>query len=226
MQNDNFYAQVRALLNNLFLTTGNQLDLSLTGYSIDDAVHLNIDPAMAAIVRTEHRIAPRMLVDLRELVKVAPPIEEEMGGGENLFITFTAESAQFEGGNATAFGIHCTRLESSAAEIEELDGGIFVPGFAVTDAFRLVVFLRAPSGDVSLARTGVVLGLNENGRLIAYQSFQFNPGLSTTSHAPSSLAEADSNVMLYIFLTLSVFMTVHQGETTLRWENENAAVIG
>jgi hypothetical protein len=225
-KDDNFYNLVRELLNGLFLSTGHQLDLWLTGYAIGDAVHLNIDPAMSAVVRTEHRIAPQMLVDLRELVNVAPPIPPDMGGGENLFITFTAESAQFQGGNATAFGIFYTRLPDSAEEIEELDSGIFVPGKVVTAAYRLIVFLRAPSGDVSLAATSVILGLDENGRLIAYQAYQFNPGMTLTPHPPSSMSDADPNVMLYIFLTLSVFMMVHQGETIIHWENDNFAVIG
>lgn len=220
MQNENFYDQVRALLDGLYQSTGYQLDVNLTGYPLVDAVHVNIDPAMEAIVRTEHRIAPRMKVDLRELVNVTPPVDQP-----NLFITFSAESAQFLGGNATAFGIHFTRVEPSSPEHEALDEGIFVPGVQVTGAYHLVIFLRTPAGEVSLARTGVVLGLDQYARLISYRTFQFNPGLSITHHPPSSLSEADPQVMLYVFLTLSVFLMVNQGEALIRWE-DGTVVIG
>lgn len=229
MENQNFYAQVRALLDNLFLSTGYQLDERLTGYAVAEAIHVNIDPAMEAIVRTEHRISPRMMVDLRELIYVTPPLQNNGEGndqGNNLFITFTAESAQFLGGNATAFGIHLTKVEPSSGEHQSLDGGIFVTGSQVTDAYRMVVFLRTPTGEVSLAKTGVVLGLDANGRLVAYQSFEFGPGLSVTRHPPSSLASADRQVLLYVFLTLTVFLMVNQGEATLRWENEKTLIVG
>jgi hypothetical protein len=221
MENDNFYAQVRQLLDGLFLSTGFQLDKRLTGEPIAEAIHVNIDQAMEAIVRTEHRISPRMMVDLRELVNVAPPVDSR-----NLFITFTAESAQFLGGNATAFGIHFTAARQPVEEQKDLDAGIFVPDAQVTDAYRLVVFLRTPTGEVSLARTGVVIGLDENFRLVAYQTFQFNPGLTIARHAPSSLAEADAQVMLYVFLTLSVFLMVNQGEAPVRWESDTTVVVG
>ena len=221
MQENSLYAQVRELLDGLFLSTGYQLDLRLTGHAIAEAVHVNIDPAMEAVVRTEHRISPRMMVDLRELVNIEPPVN-----GGNLFITFTADSAQFLGGNATAFGIHFTQARVPLEEQNDLDAGIFVPGAQVTDAYRLVVFLRTPSGDVSLARTGVSLGLDANARLVAYQTFQFNPGLSITRHAPSSLGSADPQVMLYVFLSLSVFLMVNQGEAFVRWTDDKNAVIG
>lgn len=221
MQNESFYLQVRQLLDNLFLSTGFQLDARLTGRSIDDAVHVNIDPAMQAIVRTEHRISPRMMVDLREMVNVAPPVE-----GGNLFVTFTAESAQFLGGNATAFGIHIAHMPPPVEEQRDLDAGIFIPGGQVDDIYRLVVFLQTPAGEVSLARTGAVIGLDHHARLSAYQSFQFEPGLKVTRHAPSTLAEADEQVMLYIFLTLSVFLMVNQGEAPMRWEDEKTVMLG
>ena len=51
MENQNFYAQVRTLLDNLFLSTGYQLDERLTGYAVSEAIHVNIDPAMEAIAR-------------------------------------------------------------------------------------------------------------------------------------------------------------------------------
>jgi hypothetical protein len=217
----NFYNQVRALLDSLFHATGYPLDVRLTGYSIGDALHLNIDAAMEAIVRTEHRISPRMMVDLRELVHVSPPVE-----GGNLFITFTAESAQFLGGNAEAFGIHFTTARHPIEEQKDLDTGIFVPGAQVTDAYRLIIFLKMPTGEVSLARTGAVLGLDANARLVAYQTFNFSTGLTVERHPPSSLAEADPQVMLYIFLTLSVFLMANQGEAPVRWEDENTVLIG
>lgn len=226
MENENFYAQVRQLLNNLFQATGYSLDERLTGYSISDAVHVNIDPAMEAIVRTEHRISPKMMVDLRELVNVAPPAPLDRPPSENMFITFTADSVQFMGGNATAFGIHFTKASAPMEEQKDLDAGTFVTGAQVTDAYRLVVFLRTPSGDVSLARTGVVIGLDSRGRLVAYQTFQFNPGLEISRHAPSSLAEADPQVMLYVFLTLSVFLMVNQGEAPVIWDNRQSMIIG
>lgn len=231
MENDNFFAQVRELLNGLLLATGYPLDMRLSGYPIGEAIHINIDAAMEAIVRTEHRISPQMMVDLRELVNVAPPLppgssDEEQSYSDNLFVTFTAESAQFLGGNATAFGIHFTRAKVPVEEQQDLDAGIFVPGSQVTDAYRLVVFLRTPTGEVSIARTGVVLGLHANARLVAYQTFQFNPGLAVARHAPSSLAEADPNVMLYVFLTLAVFLMVNQGEAPIHWENDKTIVIG
>jgi hypothetical protein len=218
---ESFYDQVRTLLDRLYQSTGYPLDTRLTGYAIGDAVHVNIDPAMEALVRTEHRISPRMSVDLRELVLVAPPV-----AGGNLFVTFSAHSAQFMGGNASAFGIHFTEARPPLEEQRALDEGIFVPGAQVTDVYRLVVFLQSPDGDVTLARTGVSLGLDANARLIAYQTFQFNPGLTVIRHAPSSLAEADSQVMLYIFLTLSVFLMTNQGEAPLRWQDDQTVVIG
>jgi hypothetical protein len=235
MQDDTFYTQVRELLDGLFLSTGFELDLRLTGYRIADATHVNIDPAMEAIVRTEHRISPKMMVDLRELVNIAPPndaaapktAEEEDGRREaNLFVTFTAKSAQFLGGNATAFGIYFTYAQVPLEEQKDLDAGIFIPGAQVVDAYRLVVFLRTPSGEVSLARTGVVIGLDQNARLVSYQAFQFNPGLTITRHAPSTLSQADPQVMLYVFLSLSVFMMVNQGEAPVRRQNEKTLVIG
>lgn len=226
MQHETFYAQVRQLLTSLAQATGYQLDKRLTGYSIADALHINIDPAMEAFVRTEHRISPQMMVDLRELINVMPPTGEDESAGNNLFITFTAESAQFLGGNVTAFGVHFTRASTPLEEQQDLDSGIFVPGTQVTDAYRLITFLRTPTDEVSLARTGVVLGLDSSGRLVAYQTFQFNPGLTIARHAPSSLAEADPQVMLYVFLTLSIFLAMNQGETPIRWENEKNAVIG
>ena len=221
MQNDNFYQQVRQLLDSLFLSTGYQLDLRLTGRAVADAVHVNIDPAMQAIVNTEHRISERMMVDLREMVNVAPPVE-----GGNLFVTFTAESAQFLGGNATAFGIHLTHAQPPVEEQRDLDSGIFIPGGQVDDIYRLVVFLRTPAGEVSLARTGVVIGLDHHARLAAYQSFQFEPGLRITRHAPSSLANADQQAMLHIFLTLSVFLMVNQGEAPMQWQDEKTVLLG
>jgi hypothetical protein len=155
------------------------------------------------------------------MVNVAPPVE-----GGNLFVTFTAESAQFLGGNATAFGIHIALAQPPVAEQRDLDAGIFVPGAQVTDIYRLVVFLRTPTGEVSLARTGVVVGLDHHARLAAYQTFQFEPGLAVTRNAPSSLADADQQVMLYVFLTLSVFLMVNQGEAPARWEDEKTVVLG
>lgn len=226
MENENFYAQVRQLLSSLFLATGYQLDLRLTGYPIGGATHVNIDPAMEAIVRTEHRISPRMEVDLRELVNVTPPTLPGSGPLDNLFITFTAESVQFLGNNATAFGIHFTKASTPMEEQKDLDAGTFVPGAQATDVYRLVTFLRTPTGEVSLARTGAVIGLDASGRLVAYQTFQFNPGLEITRHAPSSLAEADSQVMLYIFLTLSVFLMVNQGEAPVTWNDHQSLMIG
>jgi len=231
MENNNFFAQVHSLVDSLFLQTGFRLDQQLTGYTIADAVHVNIDPAMDAVVRTEHRINARLVVDLRELIDVTPPAgspgQDPLDhGGENYFITFTAESAQFLGGNATAFGIHLTHIDPSSGEYESLDGGVFVTGTHVTDAYRLIVFLRTPAGDVSLARTGAVLGLDETGRLVAYQTFQFNQGLSITRHPPSNLSEADQQVMLYIFLTLTVFLMVNQGEASLHWQDEKTLVVG
>ncbi len=228
MQNENFYAQVRQMLAGLAISTGYQLDTRLTGYPIADAVHVNIDPAMNALVRTEHRISPRMMVDLRELVNVAPPIidEDTQDGNHNLFVTFTAESAQFLGGNATAFGIHFTHAVPPVAEQQDLDAGIFVPGAQVTDIYRLVVFLRTPTDEVSLARTGVSLGLDHSGRLVAYQTFQFNPGLTLTRHSPSSLSEADPQVMLYVFLTLAVFLAANQHEAPVKREDEKNIMIG
>ncbi len=172
-------------------------------------------------MRTEHRISPRMHVDLRELINVAPPIARE-----NLFITFSAESAQFLGGNATAFGIHFTLARAPLEEQRDLDNGIFVRGTQVTDVYRLIIFLQTPAGEVSLARTGVVLGLDHKARLVAYQTFQFNPGLTITRHSPSSLAEADPQVMLYVFLTLSVFLMANQGEAPVRFESEQNVLIG
>lgn len=225
MENANFYRQVCELLNNLFLSSGYQLDERLTGYAVDQAVHVNIDPAMDAIVRTEHRISPRMMVDLRELIYVTPPVQED-GKGNNLFVTFTAESAQFLGGNATAFGIHLTKIEPSSGEHQSLDAGIFVTGSQVTDAYRMVVFLRTPTGEVSLAKTGVVLGLDATGRLVSYQSFEFGAGLSITRHPPSSLASGDRQVLLYVFLTLTVFLMVNQGEAALHWEDERTLIVG
>lgn len=218
---ERFYTQVRLLLQNLYQATGYPLDARLTGYSIADALHLNIDSAMEAIVRTEHRISPRMKVDLRELVHVSPPVE-----GGNLFVTFTAQSAQFFGGNADAFGIHFTQARHPIEEQKDLDSGVFVAGATVTDAYRLILFLHTPSGEVSLARTGVVLGLDQNARLVAYQTFNFKPGLAIERHSPSSLAEADPQVMLYVFLTLSVFLMANQGEAPVRWEGEKTVVIG
>lgn len=218
---ENFYARVRELMSGLYRSTGYPLDQRLTGYPIDEAIHVNIDPAMDAIVRTEHRITPRMTVDLRELVNIAPPVE-----GGNLFVTFTAESAQFLGGNATAFGIHFTQARPPLQEQNDLDSGIFITGAQVTDAYRLVVFLQTPSGEVSLARTGAVIGLDHTARLVAYQTFQFNPGLTITRHAPSSLSEADPNVMLYIFLTLTTFLMSNQGEAPLRWDDDHSVTIG
>jgi hypothetical protein len=226
MENDNFYAQVRQLLNSLYLATGYPLDQRLTGYLVSEAMHVNIDPAMEAIVRTEHRISPKIMVDLRELVNVAPPAPPDGPPSENLFITFTAQSAQFLGGNATAFGIHFTKANMPAAEQQDLDAGTFITGAQVTDVYRLIIFLRTPMGEVSLARTGVVIGLDKSGRLVAYQTFQFNPGLTVTRHAPSSLADADSQVMLYVFLTLSVFLMANQGEATVSWNDHQGVVIG
>ncbi len=225
MQNDSFYAQVSRLLDELFLSTGYLLDQRLTGYRLAEAIHVDIDPAMEAIVRTEHRISPRMKVDLRELVNATPPAAGSPAG-DNLFVTFTAESAQFFGGNATAFGIYLTRAQLPVEEQKDLDAGVFVTGSQAVDIYRLVIFLRTPAGEVSLARTGVVLGLDPNGRLVSYQTFQFNVGLTVTRHAPSTLADADPQVMLYIFLTLSVFMTVNQGEIPMRWQDEKTIVIG
>jgi hypothetical protein len=225
MQNDSFYVQVSRLLDDLFLSTGYLLDQRLTGYRLAEAIHVDIDPAMEAIVRTEHRISPRMKVDLRELVNAAPPAADTPAG-DNLFVTFTAESAQFFGGNATAFGIYFTRAQPPVEEQKDLDAGVFVTGSQAVDIYRLVIFLRTPAGEVSLARTGVVLGLDPNSRLVTYQTFQFNPGLTVTRHAPSTLADADPQVMLYVFLTLSVFMTVNQGEIPLRWQDEKTMVIG
>jgi hypothetical protein len=224
-EHENFFSQVRRLLEDQFLSLGYRLDDKLSGYTVTNAVHLNIDPAMEAIVRTEHRIAPRMKIDLRELIHVQPPIDQA-AGGSNLFITFTAESAQFEGGNATAFGIHLTRVEPSDDVHEKLDDGIFVPGSMITDAFRMVVFLRTQGGEVSLAKTGVFIGLDQTGRLAAYQSFAFGPGLSVVRHPPSSLADADPQVMLYVFLTLTVFLMVNQGEAPMRWESDQKVIIG
>jgi hypothetical protein len=218
---DSFYKKVRLLLDNLYNATGYPLDIRLTGYPIGDALHLNIDAAMEAVVRTEHRISPRMMVDLRELVHVSPPVD-----GGNLFVTFTARSAQFLGGNADAFGIHFTEARQPIEEQKDLDLGIFVTGANVTDAYRLILFLQTPTGEVSLARTGVVLGLDHNARLVAYQTFHFNPGLTVERHPPSSLAEADPQVMLYIFLTLSVFLMANQGEAPVRWDDEKTVVIG
>jgi hypothetical protein len=235
MQEENFYAQVRELLNGLFLSTGYELDLSLTGYRIADAVHINIDPAMEAIVRTEHRISPKMMVDLRELVNVVPPKEaavRKADGGEdgdradNLFVTFTSRSAQFLGGNVTAFGIFLTYAPVPREEQKDLDSGVFIPGSQVVDAYRLVIFLRTPAGEVSLARTGAVIGLDPGARLVSYQTFQFNPGLTITRHAPSTLNEADPQVMLYVFLALSVFMMANQGEAPVRWQDKNTLVVG
>ncbi len=221
METESFYSQVSRLLDDLFLSTGYELDQRLTGYRLAEATHVDIDPAMDAIVRTEHRISPRMNVDLRELVNVAPP-----AAGDNLFVTFSAESAQFLGGNATAFGIFFTRARPPLEEQQDLDAGVFVTGSQAVDVYRLVIFLRTPAGEVSLARTGVVLGLDPSGRLVTYQTFQFNPGLTITRHAPSSLTEADPQVMLYVFLTLSIFLMVNQGEAPVHWEDEKTAVIG
>lgn len=221
MPEGSFHEQVRSLVSGLYAATGYPLDQRLTGHSIQDARHVNIDPAMQAIVRTEHRISPHMMVDLRELVRVSPPV-----AGGNLFVTFSAESAQFMGGNASAFGIHFTEARPPLEEQKDLDAGIFVPGAQVTDVFRLVIFLQTPTGEVSLARTGAVLGLDATARLVAYQTFQFNPGLTVTRHAPSSLDEADEQLMLYVFLTLSVFLMANQGEAPVREEQADTFVIG
>ncbi len=217
------------LLDGLFLSSGYELDLRLTGYHVSDAIHVNIDPAMEAIVRTERRISQHMSVDLRELVDVGPPNAGAEGRAErssNLFVTFTAASAQFLGGNATTFGIHFTHAQPPLEEQADLDSGIFIQGTQVVDAYRLVIFLRTPSGEVSLARTGAVIGLDQNARLVSYQTFQFNAGLAVTRHAPSTLLHADPLAMLYIFLTLSVFMMVNQGEARAQWQDEKTMVIG
>jgi hypothetical protein len=235
MQGDTFYTQVRELLDGLFLSTGYELDQRLTGYRIADAVHINIDRAMEAIVRTEHRISSQMMVDLRELVNIAPPKETATTDGdvdgarnraENLFITFTAQSAQFLGGNATAFGIYCTYAQVPLEEQKDLDSGVFITGAQVVDSYRLIVFLRTPSEEVSLARTGVVIGLDPSARLVSYQTFQFNPGLTITRHAPSTMSEADPQVMLYVFLTMSVFMMVNQGEASIHRQDEKTFIVG
>lgn len=219
---ENFHAQVSAYIEAVYRATGVRLDLQLTGHGVADAVPIDIDPAMDAIVHTELLLSQRMAVDLRELVQAAPPVE-----GDNLFVTFSASSANFQGGNAALFGLHLTDLPLNSEIQAVLDAGVFVPGGQVSTARVIIVFVKGPEGEVSLAKTGVSIGLNPQERLVAYQTFQVQPGLASVRlNPPSRLAGADPQVILYVFLTLSAFMAVNQGEAPLGWTEDGVARIG
>ncbi|MGE5222985.1 MAG: hypothetical protein ACM3PY_11130 [Omnitrophica WOR_2 bacterium] len=216
------FNQVKDLVNTAYLQTGVRLDERLTGYSISDAIHLDIDPAIEAVVNTELRMRQRVSVDLRELVEAAPPVE-----GDNFFTTFQARSANFHGGNAEAFGVHISDLELTDEVRTYLNAGVFIPGSQVEQAFTLIVFLKTPNDEIDLAKTGMIIGLDGQHRLVTYTSFQIGAGLSVDALGPPSrLDGADRPVMLYVFLTLTAFMAVNQGEAPLRWVDNRTAVIG
>jgi hypothetical protein len=218
---DNFQQQVGDFIESVNKLIGFRPDLKLSGYSVAEAVHLNIDPAMDAIVRTELQLNGQMAVDLRELVSASPPVD-----ADNLFITFQAGSANYQGEDTTSLGIHMTRLKLNAEILSVFTAGIFVPGASVSDAYQLFVFLKN-SGGVSLAKTGVIIGLDPEGRLVAYLTIQVQPGLASVQlNQPSRMAGADPKVMLYVCLALSAFLAVNQGEAPLRWLDDCMGLIG
>jgi hypothetical protein len=120
-----------------------------------------------------------------------------------------------------------TRLKLTPEILSVFGAGIFVPGASVSDAYQLFVFLESPDGGISLAKTGITIGLDPEGRLVAYLTFQVHPGLASVQlNPPSRMVDADSKVMLYVFLALSAFMAVNQGEAPLRWLDRGTGLIG
>jgi hypothetical protein len=219
---ENFHVQVCDFIDRMAANTGIHLDLQLSSQAVRDAVHVDIDPALAAIVRTELLLGEQMVVDLRELVRVDPPVE-----GGNLFITFRAGSARLQVDNAIAFGLHLTRLPLTDEVRSVFAAGVFVPGAGVEQAYQLFLYLKDPAGGINLAKTGLAIGLEPGGRLVSYVGFTIGRNLTISGiNPPSRLADADRQVLLHVFLALSAFMTVHQGEAPLRRLAGGSVVIG
>lgn len=222
MSENQFRRKVERYLETVELYTGLRLDERLSGISVARAVEINIAPALAAIVRTEHLIDERLKIDLRELVDAKPPVE-----AENLFITFSASSADFQGGNVDNFGIHMTRQEPEAAVRSALQAGVFVPGAQVEQIYQMVIFVEQPDREIGIARTGVAVGMDELGRLVAYLTFETNKGLrASVDNPPSSARQSDRQVLLYVFLALAAFLAANQGEAPLQRTNEGSVIIG
>ena len=222
MSENQFRRKVERYLETVELYTGLRLDERLSGISVARAVEINIAPALAAIVRTEHLIDERLKIDLRELVDAKPPVE-----AENLFITFSASSADFQGGNVDNFGIHMTRQEPEAAVRSALQAGVFVPGAQVEQIYQMVIFVEQPDREIGIARTGVAVGMDELGRLVAYLTFETNKGLrASVDNPPSSARQSDRQVLLYVFLALAAFLAANQGEAPLQRTNDSSVIIG
>ncbi len=222
MPSGNFYEEVVEFLAEVNRATGLPLDEWLSGYRVSQAVHIDVDPAVDAIVKTELQIGGRVSVDLRELVQAAPPVNSE-----NLFITFDAGSANFRGFNAETFGIHLTSLDSEDEFRQSLVEGVFVPGSEVERAYQLIVYVQSPNGEITLARTGIAVAFDRDGRLVSYLTFEIDSDLSEARmNPPSRLAGSDRQVILYVFLALTAFMSVNQGEAPLQTQPDGTITIG
>ncbi len=222
MPSENLFTEVVEFINAIDLATGLPLDEWLSGYQVAEATHIDVDPAVDAIVRTELQIGGRVSVDLRELVQASPPVD-----GENLFVTFNADSANFHGFNAETFGIHFTHLDPDDEIVHSLQEGVFVPETVVDQAYQLVTYVRSPLEEINLARTGLAVGFDSQQRLVSYLTFEIDSDLSEARlNPPSRLAGSDRQVILYVFLVLTAFMSVNQGEAPLRIQSDGQVIIG
>jgi hypothetical protein len=222
MPSGNLFEEVVDFIAAVNLATGLPLDEWLSGYRVAEAVHIDVDPAIEAIVRTELQIDGRVSVDLRELVEAAPPID-----AKNLFVTFNADSAHFRGFNAETFGIHLTDMDPEDEIVQSLREGIFLTGAEVDHAWQLIIYVQSPNEEITLARTGIAVGFDIGGRLVSYLTFEIDPDLSEAHlNPPSRLTGSDQQVILYVFLALTAFMSVNQGEAPIRTQPDGTITIG
>jgi apolipoprotein N-acyltransferase len=91
----------------------------------------------------------------------------------------------------------------------------------------MVIFVAQPDREIGIARTGVAVGMDELGRLVAYLTFETNKGLrASVDNPPSSARQSDRQVLLYVFLALAAFLAANQGEAPLQRTNEGSVIIG
>lgn len=202
--------------------TGVWLDQHFTGHSIAEAYHIEVSPAVSAIMRTEIALGTRVdagtkvRFDLKELKDVRPPVP-----GDNLFVTFMVTSLSEPDGQTLAFALHLTRLQPGE-EATLLAAHTFKPEAVLEEAYSVIVYALSTTGEMRLAVTRVLIGLEASGELAAYHVV----GLGAPGRLGQQASPPSDQLMFLLFLSLSAFMMVNQGEAALEQSGERKASIG